>query len=264
MRTSSLCLGFIAIFLSIASQAKGIFVYGGNEQNRFVTANHSYETATINAGDTGGFNENISVSFVNTNLPQFYYWAHSGNKYWSEASQSSYFSDDIISFQGSGSISDPFYHGEFEPINNFCLSATSCLKTLFTVDSSCQVSLLGNIIADGDYGGTCGYAYFNTFIKLTEEDGAVIFSIAMPYDAYDFDTLTIGTIAPIVLDPSKSYVLESMVFISCSYEGESAEYDLAIGGGGYVSVDFTMEIIPEPATILLVGLGGLMLRKRYR
>ena len=245
-------IGSVVIFLYIASQAYGIFVYDDYDQFRSVSA-IAVSTDQVDSTSSDHFHQTAETSYVNTHST----W--SKKTYRSCSDQDSSLMNETILFNGNCSISDPFYH---QSLPSLGLSACSYFNIDFSVDTSCQILLSGTLNAEGDYGGTQGWPTYNTFIKLTEGGATELFSMTMlPYLYYDSDSYSwpIDSISAITLDSGITYNLEIMTSLNCIYSG-SDELGYDIGGGGDVSIDLAIEIIPEPASILLIGLGCLAFR----
>lgn len=219
--------------------------------NRGVSAsNHRVLPDTKLSTELGTFTETANANYSSPPPKTYNAWA----------TQDSALLTDRIIFNGGARSWDQFYHnGTNESLE---LSGESILRTEFSILESCDISLTGSMDNRFDYGGTNRGEWDRSraFVNLYRKDGAPMDGgdIFLYIDSRYEGGSTLAFNEQRWLSPAV-YVFEAEASFIATY-WLSANYNSSFGGGGYSNLNFVL-IIPEPASFLLLGLGGLLVRK---
>lgn len=95
-------------------------------------------------------------------------------------------------------------------------------------------------------------------ITMTKDDGGIFDLITIDFDRGDAQTLTLTGIKDDTTTVNRLLTFDEPGFRTYTFEEFTDLISVSWNRGGYLSFD-NITVVPEPATVLLFGLGGLVL-----
>lgn len=253
MKTGAIiCLAMALAGISSDAQASLHFV----DVSRSVSADNNQTTPVSAMSDEPSeFSDQAAVSWTRPAIDD--YCDSWGTDYSAAATQQSVVRANGFFASGSATDNAPFYHSQ-----GYSQSASSLLNIEFEVTSATEFALDLSVTAGGDWGGTC-YAWPELWVSITGENGDV-FSFDLHNSSFS-NYWSVGWAEQFeetfLLDEGV-YTLSAGAATQGSYGGPEQWPGYYVGGGAYVSYD--MVLVPEPASVIILGIGGLLACKRRR
>jgi hypothetical protein len=201
------------------------------------------QSRSVSVINDKGYSENNSVSgFERFNQSlESVPW----NDYSVTASQDSVISPDGVTAQGHVTCAGPFLYN-FE--ENYYQKASSSFQLEFEINAPREVTLTGTLFLYGDTGGY-NTNYSDLWVKLSGNAGNIFSAVLWSQHSSVYRQQI-----------NETFSLDTGSYTLIVYAGSFEGYSMGTGGGGEVSYDITFA--PEPATLLLLGVGGIFLQSR--